>query len=78
MFPMFPIQKHIGNISETSNHAGFGGFPMIDPKAPMCARVRVYAHEIIRNIGISETTNIHAGFLFPIPKKHRKHIGNGF
>ncbi len=51
---------------------------MIDPKVPMCARACVYAHEIIRNIGISETTNIHAGFLFPISKKHRKHIGNGF
>lgn len=34
-------------VSKHSNHAGCYGVSMFDPKVPMCARVRVCAHEII-------------------------------
>lgn len=70
-----PVDNYIGTLSEHSNHAGCADVPMIGIKVPMCARVRVCAHEIIGTIGTSEHTNIHAGFHVPIPIKHRNSIG---
>lgn len=72
-----PVDNPIGTVSELSIHAGCADVPMIDPKAPMCARVRVCAHKIIGTIGTSAQANIHAGFGVPIPKKHRNSIGTG-
>lgn len=72
-----PVDNYIGTVSEPSIHAGCADVPMIGIKVPMCARVRVCAHEIIGTIGTSAHPNIHAGFHVPIPIKHRNSIGTG-
>lgn len=41
------VDNSIETLSKPSSHAGCYGVSMIDPKAPMCARARVCAHEII-------------------------------
>lgn len=72
-----PVDNHIGTSSELSIHAGCADVPMNGIKAPMCARARVCAGEIIGTIGTSAQANILAGFGVPIPIKHRNIIGTG-